>query len=65
MGEMIQQWEHELKVLPRCIAPRFRRVEPRRRVLGYLRALLATCERKNGWQVAELLGEKSPDGVQR
>jgi SRSO17 transposase len=27
--------------------------------------LLATCERKNGWQVAELLGETSPDGVQR
>jgi SRSO17 transposase len=65
MGGMVQQWEQELQVLHRRIAPRFRRVEPRRRVLGYLRALLSTCERKNGWQVAELLGEKSPDGVQR
>jgi SRSO17 transposase len=65
MVEMIQQWEHELEELHRRIAPRFRRVEPRRRALGYLRALLATCERKNGWQVAELLGERSPDGVQR
>lgn len=62
---MVQQWEQALQVLHRRIAPRFRRVEPRRRVLGYLRALLSTCERKNGWQVAELLGEKSPDGVQR
>jgi SRSO17 transposase len=65
MVEMVQQWEQELEELHRRITPRFRRVEPRRRALGYLRALLATCERKNGWQVAELLGEKSPDGVQR
>lgn len=65
MVGMIQQWEHELEELHRRIAPRFRRVEPRRRALSYLRALLATCERKNGWQVAELLGEKSPDGIQR
>jgi len=65
MVEMIQPWEQELEELHRRIAPRFRRVEPRRRALGYLRALLATCERKHGWQVAELLGERSPDGVQR
>ena len=65
MGEMVQPWEQELEELHRRMTPRFRRVEPRRRALGYLRALLATCERKNGWQVAERLGEKSPAGVQR
>jgi SRSO17 transposase len=27
--------------------------------------LLSPCERKNGWQLAELLGEATPDGVQR
>ena len=28
-------------------------------------ALLGSCQRKNGWQLAELLGERTPDGVQR
>jgi hypothetical protein len=27
--------------------------------------LLGDAERKNGWQVAEHLGEATPDGVQR
>ena len=39
--------------------------EPRRRVLGCQHGLLATTERKNGWHLAELLGEATPDGVQR
>jgi hypothetical protein len=34
MGEMMQQWEHELEELHRRIAPRCRRGEPRRRALG-------------------------------
>src|SRR5262249_40765395 len=37
---------------------------PRRRALGYLRGLLSDTERKNGWQLAEYLGEATPDGVQ-
>ena len=31
----------------------------------YLRALISTIERKNGWQIAEHLGASTPDGVQR
>jgi SRSO17 transposase len=46
------------------IAPRFCRVEPRRRALAYLRGLLAPVERKNGWQLAEAAGDRTPDGVQ-
>jgi SRSO17 transposase len=65
MVGMIQPWEQELEERHRRIAPRFRRVAPRRRALGSLRAVLATCERNNGWQVAAWLGENSPDGVQR
>ena len=49
----------------RCIAERFRRPEPRRRVLDYLRALLSPVERKNGWQLAEQIGDATPAGVQR
>lgn len=62
---MVQQWAQELEHVPVQMAPRFRRAEPRRRSHADLRALLSSCERKNGWQRAELLGETTPDGVQR
>lgn len=65
MTEAVERWGHELDALHARIASRFRRAEPRRRALGYLRGLLATAERKNGWHLAELLGEPTPDGVQR
>jgi SRSO17 transposase len=43
----------------------FRRAEVRRRVRGFLGGLLAPVDRKNGWQLAEALGERGPHGVQR
>ena len=46
------------------IAPRFGRPEPRRRARAYLRGLLGPVERKNGWQLAEAVGDATPDGVQ-
>ncbi len=65
MVEVVQEWNAALDALHRQIAPRFGRAEPRRRARAYLQALLSPCERKNGWQVAELVGETTPDGVQR
>ncbi|GIV61582.1 MAG: transposase [Rhodothermaceae bacterium] len=65
MIETVEHWQDQLQHLHQRIAPRFRRAEPRRRALGYLRGLLSCCERKNGWQLAERLGEATPDGVQR
>jgi len=47
------------------IAPRFRRVEPRRRVRGYLLGLLAPLAGKNSWTIAEAAGDNTPDGMQR
>jgi SRSO17 transposase len=47
------------------IAPRFRRAEVRSRARRFLEGLLAPVERKNGWQLAEELGEQGPRGVQR
>jgi SRSO17 transposase len=47
------------------IGPRFGRAEVRRRVRRFLSGLLAPVERKNGWQLAEALGERGPHGVQR
>src|SRR6187455_679788 len=57
-------WAGELDALVEQIAPRFRRVEPRRRARAYLQGLLAPVERKNGWQLAENAGDRTPDGVQ-
>lgn len=47
------------------IARHFARAEPRQRVLAYLKGLLSKCQRKNSWQLAELMGEMTPDGMQR
>jgi SRSO17 transposase len=57
-------WAAERERLGARIAPRFTRVEPRRRALAYLRGLLAPVERKNGWQLAEAAGDATPDGMQ-
>ena len=48
-----------------CIAGRFRRPEPRRRALAYLRGPLSPVECKKGWQLAEQAGDATLDGVQR
>ena len=58
-------WIATLDALHTRIAPRFRRAEARARTRRYLDALLAPVERKNGWQLAEHLGEAGPQGVQR
>lgn len=47
------------------IAPRFARVEPRRRVTGFLRGLLAELPRTNCWTIAEHAGDDNPRGMQR
>jgi SRSO17 transposase len=57
-------WARGLDELVERIAPRFCRIEPRRRVRTYLQGLLAPIERKNGWQLAENAGDRTPDGVQ-
>jgi hypothetical protein len=54
-----------LEAMHARIAGRFARAEPRRRALAYLRGLLGNVGRKNGWQLAEHAGERTPDGLQR
>src|SRR5215813_8201389 len=55
----------ELDRVHERIAGRFGRAEPRARVREYVSGLVAGVERKNGWTLAELAGEVSPDGMQR
>ena len=61
----VARWAEGIEQVHSCIAGRFRRPEPRRRVLDYLRGLVSSVERKNGWQLAEQAGDATPDGVQR
>ena len=60
----VARWAKGIEGVHECIAGRFRRPEPRRRVLDYLRGLLSPVERKNGWQLAEQAGDATPYGVQ-
>jgi len=62
--EDARRWATGLEAVVGWIAPRFGRVEPRRRALAYLRGLLSAAERKNGWQLAEQAGDRTPDGMQ-
>ena len=61
----VARWTEGIERVHECIAGRFRRPEPRKRALDYLRGLLSPVERKNGWQLAEQAGDATPDGVQR
>lgn len=46
------------------IAPRFARVEPRRRARGFVLGLLSGLPSKNCWTISEHAGDDSPDGMQ-
>src|SRR6266700_5979361 len=62
---IIRKGAEALAELSARIAPRFRRAEVRSRARHFLEGLLAPIERKNGWQMAQELGEQGPRGVQR
>ncbi|MDQ1041373.1 SRSO17 transposase [Streptomyces sp. V3I8] len=58
-------WDRELNDLFLRIGHRFGRADLRRRMRDYVRALLGPVGRKNGWQLAEYAGHRTPDGLQR
>jgi len=61
----IEGWRQDLATVQARIGPHFARPEVRARVGPYMAALLGPVERRNGWQLAEQMGEATPDGVQR
>ncbi len=61
----VGRWPEALGELHRRISHRFARSEARERVRRYLVGLLGQIERKNGWRLAEAIGERDPQGVQR
>ena len=60
----LDRWQVEFAELVARIAPRFARVEPRRRVAGFLRGLLAGLPRTNCWTIAEHAGDHDPRGME-
>jgi SRSO17 transposase len=61
----IAAWTEDFSALLAQIGPRFARSEARGHAADYLRGLLSHTERKNGWQLAETVGDAAPYGIQQ
>nr|WP_256548356.1 IS701 family transposase [Xenorhabdus bovienii] len=64
MTSPVNLWEQALLTAHSRLAPLFHPGGSRQHCLDYLRGLLSDVERKNSWQLAEWLGETSPDNLQ-
>lgn len=60
----VRRWAHELDRMSEAIASRFGRPEVRQRAPQYVLGLIARVDRKNGWQLAEYLGDETPKNLQ-
>ena len=60
----VVRWGEELGRVCERMAPRFGRVEMQRRAPLYVRGLIARVDRKNGWQLADYLGDETPKNLQ-
>ncbi|WP_425414544.1 IS701 family transposase [Salinispora cortesiana] len=63
-GEVLDEWQAGLDDMFALIAGCFSRVEPRRLAFAYIRGLLASLERRNGWTLSEQAGRRSPNAMQ-
>jgi SRSO17 transposase len=61
----VEAWESDLQGLFVRLGPLFYRSESRGHAEQYVRGLLASLERKNGWTIAEHVGEPEPKALQR
>ena len=62
--KMVRSWSEELDAAGELLSPHFARSEVRERARNYLRGLLSVVERKNSWQLAEVVGNSTPYGIQ-
>ena len=61
----LDEWGADFLQFCARFADVFGRKEPRAQATKYLRGLMASVPRKNGWQVAEVIGDRTPDATQR
>jgi len=64
-AERVLAWRDEFHALKDRLEPLFVCPEPRRQAGLYLEALLSGAPRKNGWQLAEQIGDARPWRTQR
>src|ERR687886_1884320 len=62
--QTVWAWTAAVAEVERRLAPFFARAEARQQALAYLRGLLSPVERKNSWQLAEVVGATNPYGLQ-
>jgi SRSO17 transposase len=60
----VSGWADEIDSVTRLIGTRFSRRDLHAHCKSYLRGLISRVERKNGWQLAEELGEQTPTNLQ-
>lgn len=60
----LRRWERELDRVTQRFGPLMGRVEMQAQGARYLRGLISQVDRKNGWQLAEHLGEQTPTNLQ-
>ena len=59
------EYEEEFKKLTNRLGKAFTNISGNQNMQKYLRGLLGTAERKNGWQMAEYLGDATPYSIQQ
>src|ERR671929_1990866 len=62
--QTVWAWTAAVAEVERRLAPYFARAEARQQAMAYLRGLLSPVERKNSWQLAEVVGAANPYGFQ-
>jgi SRSO17 transposase len=62
---LISSWREKFNRMAERIAGYFSRSEPQERAQQYMLGLLSKAERKNSWQVAEIMHEDGPQRMQR
>ena len=62
--KMMSSWTEELEAVNERLSAHFTRSEAHQRACDYLLGLLSEAERKNGWQLAEVVGNATPYGIQ-
>jgi SRSO17 transposase len=63
--EELERWQDDFEAFHARFADLFKRSESREQARNYLRGLLTEAERKNSWHVAEAVGDRIPDRMQR
>jgi hypothetical protein len=61
----LDNWAASFEAFHARFADLFARSESREQAKKYVRGLLANVERKNGWQLAEVVRDTTPDRTQR